>query len=37
MIIGFFAGAFEFVADGDLKLGAVNVFEDEAGPAGDAD
>ena len=34
--VGFFARALELIANGNFKLGAVNVFEDEAGSSGDA-
>jgi hypothetical protein len=35
VVVGGGAGALEFVADGDLELGAVDILKDEAGAAGD--
>lgn len=33
--VGFLAGALQLVADGDFELGAMNIFQNEAGPSGD--
>jgi hypothetical protein len=34
--VGAFAGALEFVADGDFELGSMDIFQNEAGPSSDA-